>query len=140
MKLKILLVLSFSTALLACSNESNTNDQSQMLPINQQDLQKNWQLIQLDSHPVKTNSNLKIDELAKASGNLSCNNFLGTLELQENKLRINKIVSTRKMCAPEMNKIEMTVSSTLSTWSKIKVSEQKLTLTGERHTLVYHVQ
>lgn len=138
MKLKLLLVLSMSTFMFACSNESNTNVQQTIEPINQQDLQKNWQLMLLDNKPIKANSSLNIDELETATGNLACNSFFGAIELQDNKMRINKMVSTRKMCEPNINTIEMTVSATLANWSQAQISEEKLVLTGDRHTLIYH--
>tara|TARA_R110001583_G_scaffold7720_8_gene37913 strand:+ start:12290 stop:12709 length:420 start_codon:yes stop_codon:yes gene_type:complete len=139
MKFKLLL-LALSPILFACSNESSNDAKESIQAIKQQDLQKNWQLIQLDNRPIQANSSLNIDDQEKASGNLACNNFFGALEFQENKIRINKMVSTRKMCKPDINVIEMTVSSTLAAWSEVKVSEQKLILTGERHTLTYQIK
>lgn len=140
MKLAPLVVLSLSTFLFACSNESNVATETVMKAIEIQDIQQEWQLISIDSSDVTATSSLTVDEQAKATGNLACNNFFGTLELQENKLRIDKMGSTRKMCEPEVNSVEMTVSSTLSTWSEVQISDQKLTLTGEKHTLVYGIK
>ncbi|WP_022941540.1 META domain-containing protein [Psychromonas hadalis] len=140
MKLAPLVILSLSTLLFACSNESNTNTESVMQTIELQDLQKEWQLVSIDNNNIDTKSSLTVDAQAKATGNLACNHFFGTLALQENKLRIEKMGSTRKMCAPEVNNVEMSVSSTLSNWSEIHISDQKLTLTGEEHTLVYRIK
>jgi heat shock protein HslJ len=140
MKLAPLVVLSLSTMLFACSNESNVNTETTMPVVELQDLQKEWQLVSIDNSDITVASSLSVDNQAKANGNLACNNFFGTLELQENKLRIDKMGSTKKMCEPELNSVEMTVSSTLSTWSDVTVSDQKLTLTGEKHTLVYSLK
>ena len=137
MKLKLLIIMPLSLALFACSNESNIKETIQ--PIQLQQLQKNWQLISLDNKAIQANSYFQISE-GVASGNLACNNFTGTVELQENKMRINHIASTRKMCQPELNNIEMTLTSTLSSWSEIAINAQKLTLTSERHTLIYHLK
>ena len=137
MKLMPLVALSMSTLLFACSNESSINTQEKIQPI---ELQQEWQLVSIDNIATKVFSSLNVDEQLKASGNLACNNFFGSLDLQENKLRISKMGSTRKMCEPDVNTVEMTVSSTLSTWSKVKISEKKLTLTGETHTLTYNVK
>ena len=140
MKLAPLVVLSLSTLLFACSNESNVNTETTLQPIALQDLQKEWQLVSIDNNDITATSSLSVDAQAKASGNLACNNFFGALELQENKLRIDKMGSTRKMCGPEVNHVEMSVSSTLSTWSEVQISDQKLTLIGEKHTLVYTIK
>lgn len=139
MKLK-LLILALSPILFACSNESKSDATESIQAIKQQDLQKNWYLIQLDNRPIQANSSLNINKQEKASGNLACNNFSGALEFQENKIRINKMVSTRKMCEPDINIIEMTVSSTLSTWSEVNVSGKTLILTGEMHILTYQAK
>jgi heat shock protein HslJ len=103
-------------------------------------LQKEWQLVSIDNNIINAISYLNVDIQATATGNLACNSFFGTLELQQNKLRIDKMGSTRKMCEPKINTIEMMVSSTLSTWSKVKVDGQKLILTGHKHTLIYNLK
>lgn len=135
MKLVTLVVLSLSTFLFACSNEPTAK--VEMMPIQMQDLQQEWQLTSIDNMAVETKSNLKVDEKASATGNLACNNFFGTLELQTNKLRIDKMGSTRKMCEPAVNDIEMIVSSTLSDWSTVEMNGKQLTINGEKHTLTY---
>lgn len=136
MKLAPLAVLSMSILMFACSNETSMAT----TPIQVQDLQQEWQLVSIDNNTIETSSSLSVDEQAKASGNLACNNFFGTLALQDNKVRIDKMGSTRKMCEPAVNKVEMTVSSTLSTWSEVKISGAELTLTGEKHTLIYKMK
>lgn len=133
MKFAPLVVLSASTLLFACSNQA----ENQLQVVGLQDLQSEWHLVSIDSKTTDIESSLNVDAQAKATGNLACNNFFGTLELKENQLRIEKMGSTRKMCEPTVNAVEMTVSSTLSSWSEVKVSGQQLTLTGEKHTLIY---
>jgi len=136
MKLASLIILSLSTFLFACSSEPAAKTQL----IQMQDLQQQWHLVSIDNKTVETESNLKIDDKASATGNLACNNFFGTLELQANKLRIDKMGSTRKMCEPALNDIEMIVSSTLSGWSKAAISDNQLTISGEKHTLIYAIK
>lgn len=140
MKLVALVVLSLSTFLFACSSESNVNAEENIQAITLQDIQKEWQLVSIDNNNTSVVSSLNIDNQAQATGNLACNNFFGTIKLQENKLRIDKMGSTRKMCIPEINNVEMAVSSTLSTWSEIHVIEQTLTISGSQHTLVYAIK
>ena len=140
MKFAPLVALSLSTLLFACSNESAVSAEETSPVITLSDIQKEWQLVSIDHNEISATSSLNVDDQAKATGNLACNNFFGTIELQENKVRIEKMGSTRKMCEPEVNKVEMTVSSTLSSWSEVNISEQKLTLTGDKHTLVYRIK
>jgi len=140
MKVTPLVVLSLSTFLFACSNESNANATETAQPITLEDIHKDWQLISLDNNDVKVMSSLNIDKQAQATGNLACNNFFGAVELQKNKFRIDKMGSTRKMCEPTTNDVEMAVSSTLSAWSEVEIVEQKLTVTGEQHTLIYSMK
>ena len=91
MKLAPLAVLSMSIFMFACSNETSMAT----TPIQVQDLQQEWQLVSIDNNTIETLSSLSVDEQAKASGNLACNNFFGTLALQDNKVRIDKMGSTR---------------------------------------------
>jgi heat shock protein HslJ len=135
MKLASLTILSISTLLFACSNANTANT-----PAQASDLQQEWQLVSLDGNAVTGASSLKIDIDAQATGNLACNNFFGTLTLQDNKVRIDKMGSTRKMCEPAVNEVEMKVSSALSSWSEVQLQDKKLTLTGEVHTLVYKIK
>jgi len=130
MKLTTIIALTLSTLLFACSNSANT-------AIQLQDLQKEWKLSSIDNNPVQSMSSISVDEQAKATGNLACNNFFGTAELKDNKLRIDKMGSTRRMCEPAINDVEMTVSSTLSSWSEVQINNQQLTLIGAEHTLTY---
>lgn len=137
MKLIIFALLSLSTFLFACSSQTAIN--TEPTPIQLQDVQKQWQLISIDNKVIETTSTLNISELT-AKGNLACNHFFGTLELQQNKLRIDKMGSTRKMCAAKVNDLEMVVSSTLSDWSEVRINAEQLTLTGATHTLIYTIK
>lgn len=136
MKLITLVLLSLTTLLFACSSEPV----AKVHPIKMQDLQQQWSLISIDNKAVETSSSLKVDDNASATGNLACNNFFGTVEIQANKLRIDKMGSTRKMCEPAANDIEMIVSSTLSDWSKVTISDKQLTISGAQHTLIYAIK
>lgn len=138
MKLATLAIASLSPLLFACSSDTNT--QAEIAPIQLQELQKEWQLITLDGQSIEATSSLTIDQQAKATGNLACNNFFGTVELKQQKLRINKMGNTRKQCRAELNTIEITVGSTLSNWSDVKIINQQLTLTGAKHTLIYRMK
>lgn len=135
MKFASIALLSVSTLLFACSNEANN-----IAPLALKDIQKQWQLTSIDGKTLETESTLSIDEQAKASGNLGCNNFFGVVELDTNKVRIDKMGSTRKMCEPQVNVIEMSVSSTLSNWSEVSIKDQQLLLTGDKHTLTYSLK
>lgn len=137
MKLAPIVVLTCSTLLFACSNEANTAAKNEILPIQPQALQQQWQLASIDNAPIQSDSSLNVDAQANATGNLACNNFFGAVELQDNKLRIEKMGSTKKLCEPAVDDVEMKVINTLSNWSEVQISDQQLTLTGLKHTLTY---
>lgn len=134
MKLTAYLILLVSTFLVACSSESSVLT---TLAVQQQELQKEWRLVSINNKTVTATSYLKVDKQTKASGKLACNNFFGTAILQANRLRIDKMATTRKQCGPDISSVEMMVSNTLSNWSEIQISAKKLILTGEKHKLVY---
>ena len=86
------------------------------------------------------NSSLSIDDQEKATGNLACNHFFGSIELQDTRLRIPKIGSTRKYCQGPVNQVELLVTAVLSDWSEVQVTANTLTLMGSAHKLSYVIK
>lgn len=134
MKLSTVIIAAMSLFLSACSN---TQAQIEQQPLPLHTLQQQWELIAVDNTPIEINSSLNIDAQNQANGKLACNTFRGEVELQNNQLRINKMANTRKLCIPKINSIEVIVGSTLSNWSEVIISERQLTLSSEKHTLIY---
>ncbi|MFT6985212.1 MAG: heat shock protein HslJ [Psychromonas sp.] len=134
----------FLTALFlfACSAETANTIEPEKKTIELAQIQQQWVLVAIDKQAVNTKitSTLTIAAGAKATGNLACNHFFGTLELKDNRLRIDKMASTRKMCQGELNDIELVVSSILGDWSAVSLSGNKLTLLGAAHSLNYTIQ
>lgn len=128
--------------LFACSAETTSNIEAQKSKIEPVQIQQKWALVAIDGQAVDTQigSTLAVAPDDNATGNLACNRFFGTLQLQENRLRIDKMASTRKMCEGEVNDIEMIVSSTLGDWSEVSLNGNKLILTGKRHKLSYTIE
>jgi len=137
MRLTTVAIVVLSAFLPSCS--SDLTEQA-IPPVQLQQLQTEWQLINLDGLAIEATSSLRIDAQARATGNLACNNFFGSVELKTQKLRINKMGNTRKQCRSELNTIEITVGSTLSNWSEVKIIDQQLILTGAKHTLIYRMK
>lgn len=135
MKLALLVIVSLSVFLFSCSHEMNNDLNEQHLT-----LQTEWKLVSIDDQLITANSSIKIDKQGKATGKLACNNFFGTLQLQANVLRIDKMGSTRRMCITNLNTIEKSVKKTLSTWSKVQIVDKKLILSGAEHTLIYIIK
>jgi len=125
MRLSTLLIVVLSTLLVACNNSVDGL------------LEKEWKLISIDNQAIELTSTLTVDAQQKATGNLACNRFFGTLTTQGNRVRIDEMGSTRKSCTPEVNRVETLVSNTLANWSDIKISAEKITLIGENNTLIY---
>jgi len=130
MRLTTLLIVALSTLLVACNNGAS----AELL------LEKQWKLISIDNQPLQLTSTLTVDAQQKATGKLACNNFFGTLAVQDNKVRIDKMGTTRKSCVAAVNSVEALVSNTLTNWSEIKISGEKLILTGAEHTLTYTIK
>jgi len=123
--------------LLSCSAENISSKE-----VTASQIQKQWVLVAVDGQVITAPavSTLLLDDPGKASGNLACNHFFGTLQLQKNRLIINKMASTRKMCAGSINKLEMVVSSVLSAWSEVQLNKDTLTVISQAHTLNYKIQ
>jgi heat shock protein HslJ len=102
-------------------------------------IQKKWQLESIDGTPVSTkiNSTLTVDAQGQATGRLACNNFFGRLELKNNILKVDQMGSTRMRCAEVINQVEMIVSSVLNNGSEVNLTNNRLSLAGKKHTLIY---
>lgn len=135
--LKILYILLATLTLVACS--ANSSSQSKDKASLKLQLQQQWQLVSIDNLAIKGDikSTLDIDSEGKATGNLACNNFFGTLEVQEQSMRVHPMGSTRKMCLQLINDVEQRVMQVLAQWSTIQISNDMLTLQGAEHQLVY---
>lgn len=127
-----------STALFACSAQTADSIASQSSTFSQ--VQKKWQLESIDGTSISTeiNSILAVDAQGQATGKLACNSFFGRLELKDNTLKIDQMGSTRMRCSGAGNQVEMIVSSVLNNWSEIQFTDNKLSLSGKKHTLIYH--
>lgn len=127
--------------LFSCRAE-NISQQPTSKKITLLQIQKIWVLDNIDGQAITTQaaSTLILEDPAKASGNLACNHFFGTMQLQDNKLRINNMASTRKMCENSINNLEMIVSSVLSDWSEVQLNKDTLTIINQAHTLNYKIQ
>jgi len=127
--------------LFACSAET-ANSEAENNQIVLAQIQQKWDLVAIDGQAIDTqiSSTLAVASGGKATGNLACNHFFGTLLLQNNRLRIDHMASTRKMCQSAVNEIELIVSSTLSDWSEVSLKSNKLTLLGKTHSLSYTIE
>lgn len=124
--------------LFACSAEvTNTPGQIEI-----KQLQRQWILTAINETPVTATieSSLTVDTQAKATGNLACNRFFGTLELQNNHLRIAKMGTTRRMCQDKINAVEKPVSTVLGDWSKVQLTDNQLILSGKKDKLSYRIK
>ncbi|MCE7627345.1 META domain-containing protein, partial [Vibrio fluvialis] len=80
---------------------------------------------------------LEIGEKMMASGNAGCNNFFGQAELKDNRLRIEKMGMTMKMCIGDVMDTEQAVSQSLMDWNDVTLTKDTLTLKNDVHTLTF---
>lgn len=128
--------------LFSCSAETSSAMPPAISNIEPSQIQQQWQLVGIDGQTVGIgiSSTLTIAAPDKATGNLACNYFFGTLKLQDHKLKIEKMGSTRKMCQSKVNDVEMIVSAILSDWSEVRLDDNRLTLIGKSHRLNYKIK
>ncbi|EKO4004675.1 META domain-containing protein [Vibrio fluvialis] len=133
----LLAAMAMPVLLAACA--SNGDD----VQITATDLQHhNWQLTQIDGQDIVKNEHydaprLEIGEKMMASGNASCNNFFGQAELKDNRLRIEKMGMTMKMCIGDVMDTEQAVSQSLMDWNDVTLTKDTLTLKNDVHTLTF---
>ncbi|WP_154181250.1 META domain-containing protein [Vibrio furnissii] len=133
----LLAAMAMPVLLAACA--SNGDD----VQITTADLQHhNWQLTQIDGQDIVKNEHydaprLEIGEKMMASGNAGCNNFFGQAELKDNRLRIEKMGMTMKMCIGDVMDTEQAVSQSLMDWNDVTLTKDALTLKNDVHTLTF---
>ncbi|MBY7831473.1 META domain-containing protein [Vibrio fluvialis] len=133
----LLAAMAMPVLLAACA--SNGDD----VQITATDLQHhNWQLTQIDGQDILKNEHydaprLEIGEKMMASGNAGCNNFFGQAELKDNRLRIEKMGMTMKMCIGDVMDTEQAVSQSLMDWNDVTLTKDTLTLKNDVHTLTF---
>ncbi|AVH32898.1 META domain-containing protein [Vibrio fluvialis] len=133
----LLAAMAMPVLLAACA--SNGDD----VQITATDLQHhNWQLTQIDGQDIVKNEHydaprLEIGEKMMASGNAGCNNFFGQAELKDNRLRIEKMGMTMKMCIGDVMDTEQAVSQSLMDWNDVTLTKETLTLKNDVHTLTF---
>lgn len=140
--IKIIPLLSTVLFLFSCSAETSSAVPPAISQIEPAQLQQQWQLVGIDGQTpgIGINSTLTISAANKATGNLACNYFFGTLNLQNNKLKIEKMGSTRKKCQDKIDDVEIIVSAILSNWSEVLLNDNRLTLIGKSHRLNYKIK
>ncbi|EOV1172870.1 META domain-containing protein [Vibrio fluvialis] len=133
----LLAAMAMPVLLAACA--SNGDD----VQITATDLQHhNWQLTQIDGQDIVKNEHydaprLEIGEKMMASGNAGCNNFFGQAKLKDNRLRIEKMGMTMKMCIGDVMDTEQAVSQSLMGWNDVTLTKETLTLKNDVHTLTF---
>jgi heat shock protein HslJ len=117
-------------------------------PIQLSELQTpQWHLVELDGKALerpkgKKAPSLHVDQKMTATGLAGCNDYVGEVDIDvdSHEFRITHLNSTMKLCLKKEIALNNTIISTLSEWSRIDIDKNKLTLKGEKHTLVFEAQ
>ena len=134
---KTMLLLLGAMALTGCSNASHTGNQPDAGKL----ANRLFALTSVDGQAVTPREGMKpgisFGENLKVSG-VMCNRFFGQGKLEQGRLFVPQLASTRMMCSDaQLNQWEQTLSAVLVQGAEVKLTEQTLTLTGSGHTLVY---
>ncbi len=158
----IISMLIFPAILLGCQSTQPTSSSSTTTTIPSSSQQKtaasmsevltkdklqhhNWELKTVDGEAItllegETAPNLELGESFTANGQGACNRYFGQGELEGDQFRVDKMASTMMACPDSAMKLEGLMSSVLSDWSKITLSNQTLTLKNDKHTLTFELR
>ncbi|WP_455819523.1 META domain-containing protein [Pseudomonas cerasi] len=130
---KSLLMLLGVVALMGCSQ--TRHPEAELLA------NRLFTLSAVDGLAVKSHEGIKpgigFNESLRVSG-VMCNRFLGQARLEQGRLTVPMLASTKMLCSdPLLNQWEQTLSEVLTKGAEVKLAEQTLTLKGSGHTLVY---
>lgn len=135
---KATLLLLGAVALSGCSHTLlRTPDASQLA-------NRQFVLRAVDGQAVTAHEGIRpgiaFGEGLKVSG-VMCNRFFGQGELQQGRLSVPQLASTRMLCShADLNKWEQVITRMLTNGAAVKVEGASLTLTGSGHTLQYQGQ
>jgi len=79
---------------------------------------------------------LDFGERMTVSGNSGCNRFRGQAVLREEFFAIDRIASTRRVCAPAQNDVERTVLLVLGGESEIRIDDERHLILKSRHAVL----
>jgi len=135
-------VLTLLLAWIACSGAMAQST------ITAEDLQHHrWVLESIDGKPLPdTNGKGKVPELdfgeqMIVTGNLGCNQMNGQAVLRDGYFLIEAMATTRMMCSPPWDDIELKLQTVLGSESTATLDEDRnLTLTSTNATLVYRLE
>ncbi|MGF1685462.1 META domain-containing protein [Photobacterium japonica] len=140
MKKRFLAALVLPMMLAACASNDSNNEQVQTMT-NQTDIAaQNWVLTKIDNQVISTETeapNLQLASDLNANGNAGCNRFFGQAELQDGKLRIEKMGLTMMACQGPGQDMEQVMSKMLMDWSTATVAGDELTLKNASHSLTF---
>ncbi|MBW7984323.1 META domain-containing protein [Enterobacillus tribolii] len=119
--------------LAGCARHADTPQQSDLL-------HRHFVLTQVDGKAFSGEAmspDIEFGEKLHVSGAM-CNRFSGWGELTGGKLKVSKLVSTRKACIdPQRAALDGIISDVLSSGANISLEKGVLQLSNGRHTLVY---
>jgi len=116
--------------------------------VTQGDLQHHrWLLASVDGKALQSDEfegtvpQLDFGEGMQVTGNSGCNNIFGKAELRDTFLQIERLASTRKMCAPRQNELEFKFQKLLGSESTISIDEKRnLILDSGETVLVFRLR
>ena len=118
--------------MVSCNNSKSTSNQSKEVNI-----VGNYEVIFVADIEYVVNKNITINFSSggKVSGNNSCNNYGGDYKVENNKLSLGMMMSTRKFCQ-ETAEIETTFMRNLTEVDNFKIQEGVLILLrGNTHVI-----
>ncbi len=144
----IALLLALATASYACtSTDSHSSDSGSSIATLEKSMliNKEWQLVSMNNHPIEYKSNKVTptltfaNDLGSVSGNAGCNRYIAKANVSGNNISFDNIVLTRKACingSPEAEFIK-----TLKNTSTISLEGDDLKLMdSSQHALLEFVQ
>jgi len=134
--LTVLSVIALSIT--GCNNDTPAENTDSQDTIKLSDIQEQkWVLTALDSDEVtETDSpTLTIDGDGRAHGFNGCNRYFGPAAIENGKLTVSPLGSTRKFCSHSANQLERKINIVIGGPSSIELDGTNLIIKSEQHEL-----
>ncbi|WP_404341398.1 META domain-containing protein [Pseudoalteromonas mariniglutinosa] len=93
-----------------------------------------WKTLTIDGEAINVKSKepfVQFQEDGSTHGFLGCNNFMGSYEVNQQRLKFKPLASTQKMCSEQME-LEGAMSTALSDTAQFTINGEQLTLQDEQ--------
>ncbi len=100
---------------------------------------KYWQLIKVDANSIASSAHIRFIDAMEIEGHTGCNDFFASSVIEDERLRVDNLGMTYKVCDQVDADVEQVLLQTLKAMPSVVVGADTLVLNGA-HTLTFQAR